>query len=201
MPYIGKLSTQEAQQQVADQYLTGVGVTQIAKNFGVTYPAVREHLLRKGLLRPKADRQLHRFESCFTVTPGCWLWNGEIGISGYGRFTTEGKKLRAHRFAYTAYKGPIPQGMLVLHSCDNPRCVNPDHLRVGTNVDNTRDKRDRNRFNAPKGEASNLSKLSEQDVVQIRSDTRIAREVARDFGVTRSAIQSVRSKKTWAHVQ
>lgn len=143
----GKLAPPEIQQKIANQYLAGVGVTQIAKEVGASYASVRELLLRKKLLRHAADFPLSRFETRFVVTPGCWLWTGEIGSSGYGRFYAYGRKYRAHRFSYEAYKGEIPKGMLILHSCDNPRCVNPDHLRVGTDADNTRDKMERGRFN------------------------------------------------------
>jgi hypothetical protein len=138
------------QKKIADQYLRGIGVTALAKEFSVSYDTMREHLLHKGLLRRAADFPLRRFESSFTVTPACWLWNAEIGISGYGRFWAKGRKYRAHRFSYETYKGEIPEGLLVLHSCDNPRCVNPDHLRVGTNYDNCQDKIARNRFNLKK---------------------------------------------------
>lgn len=74
----------------------------------------------------------------------CWEWKGSLA-KGYGQFKVHGWTSRAHRVAYEIARGPIPDGMGVLHSCDNPRCVNPYHLRVGTHQDNMDDKRIRGR--------------------------------------------------------
>ena len=70
---------------------------------------------------------------------GCWPWRGCRGRDGYGAVTIGGRKLRAHRYSYSICVGPIPSGLLVLHSCDNRVCVNPAHLSVGTQKDNMRD--------------------------------------------------------------
>lgn len=143
----GKLGSPDLQKRIADQYIDGVGVTAIARAVGVSYSSVRDLLLRKGLLRHLADFPLKRFEASFVVTPGCWLWVRQLYPSGYGCFSTKNRRYRAHRYSYETYKGAIPPRMHVLHSCDNPRCVNPDHLRIGTDFDNTQDKIARNRFN------------------------------------------------------
>lgn len=78
----------------------------------------------------------------------CWPWTG-MRAHGYGYIWREGKMVRAHRLSYEIHVGEIPEGLLVLHSCDNPGCVNPAHLRVGTGVDNSRDAIERGRFVPP----------------------------------------------------
>ncbi len=83
-----------------------------------------------------------RFDSKWTPEPlsGCWLWTGsERNDDGYGELWVNGRMRRAHRIAFELYKSPIPNGMMVLHSCDTPLCVNPAHLFLGTNSDNIKD--------------------------------------------------------------
>lgn len=156
MPAHGKVTAPHAQQEIVDEYRSGASITQIAKGRGVSYTTVRHLLLGKGVLQHAADFPRARFESSFTVTPGCWLWNRQLYPSGYGSFFAHGRNRRAHRFSYELYKGEIPEGLLVLHSCDTPRCVNPDHLRVGTDQDNTQDKISRGRCNLKKKAGANL---------------------------------------------
>ena len=72
--------------------------------------------------------------------PDCWNWNGGKLVEGYGRFVDRGKYVLAHRVSWEIHNGPIPEGLCVLHRCDNPPCTNPDHLFVGTHGDNARDR-------------------------------------------------------------
>ena len=71
--------------------------------------------------------------------PGCWEWQGSRFRNGYGRICVRGKRIGTHRYVWEVERGAIPPGMCVLHRCDNPRCVRPDHLFLGTNSDNTQD--------------------------------------------------------------
>lgn len=87
-----------------------------------------------------APNELHRFMShvTFEALTGCWFWTGKV-ILGYGDLTFKGKNYKAHRVSYTHFKGEIPEGLYVLHSCDVKSCVNPDHLLVGTQLENVQD--------------------------------------------------------------
>lgn len=99
---------------------------------------------------PLAD---HLMESSIPVPfSGCWLWLLSLDRDGYGRCSLGPKFVNAHRLSWTAFRGPIPFGMHVLHTCDIPSCINPDHLWLGTHLDNMRDRsakgRSRNAFSA-----------------------------------------------------
>lgn len=85
----------------------------------------------------KRQQQLINY---ITAKTGCWLWLGTLDKDGYGKLKRYGKNIRAHRFFYETHIGPIEEGKLICHSCDNPRCVNPEHLFQGTNLDNEKDK-------------------------------------------------------------
>lgn len=98
----------------------------------------------------------------------CWLWEGPKDSWGYGQYRENGKAFSAHRIAYEHYTGIIPKGLLVLHSCDTPACVNPKHLRVGTQKENMQDKVQRNRCYDSSGEANGSAKLTAVEVEQIR---------------------------------
>lgn len=88
----------------------------------------------------------NRFWTKVDVRDGCWSWRAARNPKGYGVFSCEGRTVSAHRFSYELYNGPIPSGMVVRHKCDNPPCVNPDHLELGTQADNERDKINRGRY-------------------------------------------------------
>ena len=100
-------------------------------------------VVRKWKRKRKRVRSLQeRFESFYIPEPnsGCWLWEGRVDRRGYGRLKEIGRKfLAAHRLSWTLHRSEIPPGMYVLHKCDTPLCVNPDHLFLGTHLDNMRD--------------------------------------------------------------
>src|SRR6187455_1405138 len=107
----------------------------------------------------------------YRVNPdtNCWEWTGHKLPKGYGRIGKDGKLYQTHRLAYELARGPIPQGMHVCHHCDNPSCINPDHLFVGTNADNHADKIAKDRQAKPRGIKNAAAKLNEADVRAIRA--------------------------------
>lgn len=131
----------------------------------------------------------------------CWHWTGTILPNGYGRLSHAGKNYSAHRVSYTLNKGKIHEGMVVCHKCDNPRCVNPSHLFLGTYADNTADMIAKGR--QANGERQPQSKLTEQDIIRIRSicaSGRSHKSVAREFGVSSVLIDKIVNRKAWKHV-
>lgn len=131
----------------------------------------------------------------------CWTIDGAKDKDGYGFFVWQGKRCGAHRVAYEITRGVVPEGLFVLHKCDNPPCVNPNHLFLGTQLDNMRDMDKKNR--RIHGEAINTAKLSIEKVKEIR---RLAsRGVSRSklacmFGVTQTNIGYVILRKSWKRV-
>lgn len=159
---------------------------------------------------PSPTRPLEeRFWEKVRKTEGCWLWTASTAEFGYGAIGAGGKHgkiLRAHRVSYEIANGPIPAGLCVLHRCDNPGCVNPDHLFLGTNQDNHKDmiEKGRNSHRALHGENSHRSKLTLVQVEEIR--TYVSREVHRrgaqremaiKFGVTDATISLIVKNQTW----
>ena len=128
----------------------------------------------------------------------CWPWSGRMNERGYGRPQIAGKDYRAHRVAWELFnKRCVPEGMFVLHSCDNPSCCNPAHLRVGTMKDNMSDALARSRV--PVGSRNVRAKLTEAAVLQIRASTEQTATLARRFGVDRKTIWQARNGR-WRHV-
>ena len=132
---------------------------------------------------------------------GCWNWTGKKDRMGYGRCSFEGKKQFTHRISHKVFKGPVPDDLCVLHSCDNPACINPDHLRVGTQEDNAGDMLSRNR--ASVGERHTASKLNNESVmkiVKLRNDGMTIADIARNFDVASTTVSSVLRGHTWSHL-
>ncbi|MCT7971173.1 HNH endonuclease signature motif containing protein [Laspinema olomoucense] len=149
-------------------------------------------------------------------TTQCWNWVKSIGNDGYGKAKRKGKTIRAHRLSYTFYKGEIPEGMFVCHSCDNPKCVNPEHLWLGSHYENEIDKtRKGRRSPSPgvshphtllKGEAHPKSKISDkmaEEIYILGLQGFNAKEIKLKLGllICDSSIQRIISGKSWKHLQ
>ncbi len=143
---------------------------------------------------------LERFEAKYqrVTESGCWLWTAAIFPDrGYGSFAHPTEQL-AHRVAWLLYRGPIPVGAHVLHRCDVQACVNPDHLFLGDQDANMKDKARKGR--QTRGEASHNAKLTEQQVIAIRADKRTQVEIAKAYNVTQSTISDIALRLTWKHL-
>ena len=133
--------------------------------------------------------------------PGeCWAFTGSPGMHGYGVIRDKNKQRRAHRVSYELSKGEIPEGMVVCHSCDNPPCVNPNHLFLGTVQANNRDMDRKGRRNVARGSDRRGSKLTDDLVREIRASHESNRELAARFDLHMNTIYNVRIRRTWRHV-
>jgi hypothetical protein len=152
------------------------------------------------------EQVLARFWPRVDKTPGqgpngdCWIWTGGKTSVGYGLIAIGGKRQSVHRLSYELSNGPIPEGLIVRHKCDNPLCVNPAHLEVGTHKDNTNDMIQRGRLaQGPKRK----SKLSEESVISIRfkhlSGTTQS-QLAKEFNVSISTINGIVLGRTWQYL-
>ena len=149
---------------------------------------------------------------------GCWIWIGLKNKKGYGRFSVSRSigMLLAHRLSWEIHRGSIPSGMCILHRCDVPACVNPEHLFLGTRQDNNQDmiKKGRARFVAwmfikpehrVRGENAKSAKLTEAEVVLIRTeyakgDTSFVK-LGKKYGVGKTQIESIVKRRKWVHVR
>lgn len=133
----------------------------------------------------------------------CWTWKDYLDKDGYGQFFVNKKCFKAHRFAYLVEKGDIPKGLLVCHSCDNPSCVNPNHLWVGTDQDNIDDKCNKDRV--PKGNNHYLSTSDEDKIKNILIDIYYGKyininQVCIDYDITCASIRKVLNGCSWKQV-
>lgn len=135
---------------------------------------------------------------------GCWEWIGSRDGCGYGRINVGGVSQKASRVAYRIAKGEIGSGLLCLHTCDNPRCVNPSHLYLGTAGDNAKDRVTRGRMPSTVGEANGRALLTETDVLSIRRDYAAGsctyQSLGIKYGVKFRTIADIVIKRTWRRV-
>ena len=151
--------------------------------------------------RIRTDSPEDRFMSSFEERNGCWLWDGDLKESGYGLFCAFGKKWAAHRASWMLFRGPIPDGLHVLHRCDVRNCVNPDHLWLGTHSENMQDMTAKGRRRGPAGEAATWAILDEAKVREILASDEPGAALARRFGVGSTTIYAVRNGRTWKGIE
>lgn len=128
----------------------------------------------------------------------CWEWQLSKVKGGYGKASLRGANLMAHRAVWESRRGQIPDGMILCHSCDNPACVNPEHLFLGTHSDNSADMVSKGR--QAKGEKIFLAYLTEEVVREVRNESGTYAEIAKRLGLKPGNVRLIRRGDTWKHV-
>ena len=134
----------------------------------------------------------------------CWLWTGRLNKKGYGRLSYQGREWLAHRLAFLLWnEQPLSTEQCLLHTCDNPACCNPSHLRTGTRTENNADKMSKGRHRPLLGEANGRATLTSQQVVEIRerlmSGERTA-SLSKQFGITPAMLRQIGRGASWKHI-
>lgn len=163
---------------------------------------IRNNLLLRFWSRVNKDGPVHPI-----LKTKCWLWTGGHQPFGHGSFSDKGINIAAHRFSFILFFGEIPKTKnpldnCICHKCDNPPCVNPEHLFLGSNAENLADMRNKGR--RAKGEQINASVFADDDVRLIRKRVSAGegfRALGREFGVSHGAISNIYYRKTWKHVK
>lgn len=154
--------------------------------------------------RPPTETLAERLWRQVQRGDGCWPFIGARSNKGYGYFKHDGVARFAHRVAYADANGPIPDGIDVLHRCDNPPCCRPDHLFLGTQADNVADMISKGRDRKAVGSRTGNARLTEAKVVDIRRRHRkrvvTAQMLADEHGVSVEAVEKVLQRQTWRHV-
>lgn len=162
-------------------------------------------VLRNGITT-KPDRAVpiaERFWPKVKKSSACWEWVGARNSKGYGLLLVDGRSSLAHRVSWILSGQPIPTGLCVLHQCDNPPCVRPSHLFVGTMKDNVRDMFTKGRDNHARGEQHPGAKLTERDVRSIRERKAqgvMPKHIAAEFKIGLAQIHSICTNKRWKHI-
>lgn len=148
---------------------------------------------------------MERFWSQVKKTDDCWLWTGRC-LRGYGQLSMGSRKAGikgTHRVSWELHHGPIPKGLSVLHKCDNPACVRPDHLFLGTQQDNLQDMRNKKRNRTALGEKTGNVTLTAEVVLEIRRLHALGvvpKAIAAQFSIERSLVYQVVNRVNWKHI-
>lgn len=155
-------------------------------------------------MAPSSLSPFERFLLKVQIDPfGCWLWLGCRDGDGYGKFGQHGRTYRTHVFSYTFAYGEVPEGMCVLHRCDNPPCVRPSHLFLGTRGDNSRDMTEKGRSTRGEKGGSRV-KMTDEKVIAMRAQYTTGKfsfsHLGRLYGVSKNTAMRVCKRQRWTHV-
>lgn len=185
--------------EVRRDHAAGMMQREIAKKHGVNPSSISRVLTGRSYARQRDHRD--RFLRKVERTDGCWWWRAGVFSSGYGAFRLERRHMNAHRASYLLFVGPIADDLQVCHRCDNPLCVKPEHLFLGTRTENMRDAVSKGRMSS--GERRPLAKLTLAGAERVRllASTAPPRgwksRVAREFGVSFRVIQRIVKGDGW----
>lgn len=135
---------------------------------------------------------------------GCWEFTGCLDSKGYGLLTINNISHKAHRISYQEFVGEIPNCLFVLHKCDNRKCVNPEHLFVGTHIENMQDMVNKGRSQRRSGSKHHNAKLTESDIPEIRkrlANGDVPAKIAEKYSVHSTVITKINRKELWGHVK
>jgi hypothetical protein len=145
---------------------------------------------KKELLENKFNRLIEK-------TDTCWIWMGAVNSKGYGLVLDDAGKLQlVHRLLHERVNGKIPPNASVLHSCDNPSCCNPVHLRVGSSKENMDEKISKNRDHSNRGTNHWNNRFTDDQILAIRNDTRTQIEIAKEYGISQPHVSIIKNSKT-----
>lgn len=158
------------------------------------------------------ENSRHKKIEYFVDNNNCWICTSHCkDKDGYPKIGLKYKSMRMPRYIYSKLVGEIPEGFVIRHKCDNPQCINPEHLEVGTQYDNIMDKVKRGRMSENtlknlilgrglKGEKSPCSKLTEQQVREILQSNLKHREIAEIYNISRRYVGQIKQRRSWAHI-
>lgn len=159
--------------------------------------------IEDGSIKPDTEEEkiTKRFDFYTDKSGECWIWIGGIREDGYGQFSINRESIAAHRFSYLHFVGTIGRGMHVCHHCDNPKCVRPDHLFLGTHQDNMNDSNQKGRRKGSKNANSVITEDQVIEICDLYSSGRFTQpQLAEMFGITQMNIWQIVSGRTWKHV-
>jgi len=157
-------------------------------------------IYQENILLSKMATRTKVIEYVIDINSNCWnCISHPLDKDGYPKICRNNKETRGNRYVYEREHGEIPKGLVIRHTCDNPTCINPNHLVLGTYKENAEDRvsRDRGAF----GERNGTSKLTEDQVFAILKDDREYREIAPDYNVHYSLIGLIKTRKKWKYLQ
>lgn len=158
---------------------------------------MKEHRGNKRSIRSMSDLLERSFTNHET---GCIVWKNGKDKDGYGRVRFNGKPTAVHRLSWVFAKGDIPDGMLIMHSCDNPPCFNIEHLSLGTDSDNHEDSKSKGRAAIKPGYTHRNAKLTDAQVLEIRNIKGTQQSIADLFGISRANVSIIKRGIAWSHL-